>query len=82
MEKSATIRNLAGAVEDLIGRLAALEGQPPSAISVDYTQTESSKRQSCSANNCLKAFDRTDYLHRHIRGVYNEPHLSLTRVLD
>ncbi|KAH9205183.1 hypothetical protein DL95DRAFT_397875 [Leptodontidium sp. 2 PMI_412] len=79
--QESTIRNLAGVVEDLLGRLAALE-QPPSAISIDHTRTESSKRQSCPAENCSKAFDRTDHLHRHIRGVYDEPHLSLTRVLD
>jgi hypothetical protein len=82
LAQESTIRNLAGVVENLLGRLAALEGQPPSAISIDHTQTESSKRQSCPADNCSKAFDRTDHLHRHIRGVYDEPHLSLTRVLD
>jgi len=81
LAQESTIRNLAGVVEDLLGRLAALE-QPPIAISIDHTRTESSKRQSCPADNCTKAFDRTDHLHRHIRGVYDEPHLSLSRVLD
>ena len=66
LAQESTIRNLAGVVEDLLGRLAALEGQPPSAISIDHTQTESSKRQSCPANNCIKAFDRTDHLHQYI----------------
>lgn len=82
LAQESTIRHLAGVVKDLLGRLAALEGQPLSTISIDYTRTESSKRQSCPADNCTKAFDRTNYLHRHIRGVYDEPHLSLTRVLD
>lgn len=81
-ECESTIRNLAGVVEELLGRVAALEGQPSSAISIDHTRPETSKRQSCPADNCTKAFDRTDHLHRHIRGVYDEPHLSLTRVLD
>ncbi len=81
LAQESTIRNLAGVVEDILGRLAALE-QPPSAISIDHTRTKSSKRQSCPADNCTKAFDRTDHLHRHIRGIYDEPHLSLTRVLD
>merc|ERR1711939_960714 len=63
LAQESTIRNLAGVVEDLLGRLAALE-QPPIAISIDHTRTESSKRQSCPADNCTKAFDRTDHLHR------------------
>ncbi|KAH8587996.1 hypothetical protein B0O99DRAFT_379445 [Bisporella sp. PMI_857] len=81
LAQKSTIRNFAGVVENLLGKLAALE-QPPSTVSIDYTRTESSKRQSCFADNCFKALVRTDYLHRHIRGVYDKPHLSLTRVLN
>lgn len=81
LAQESTIRNLAGVVKDLLGRLAALK-QPLSAISIDYTRIKSSKRQSCPADNCIKAFDKIDYLHRHIRGVYNKLHLSFTRVLN
>ena len=82
LTQESTIRNLVGLVEDLLGRLVTLEGQQPSAINIDYIRTESLKRQSCPADNCIKAFDRTDHLYRHIRGVYDEPYLSLTRILD
>jgi hypothetical protein len=82
LAQESAVRNLAAVVEELLGRLAALEGQQSSAIGIEPTRPETSKRQSCPAQNCTKAFDRTDHLHRHIRGVRDEPHLSLTRALD
>merc|ERR1711900_115111 len=58
LAQESTIRNLAGVVEDLLGRLAALE-QPPIAISIDHTRTESSK------NRKTRSLGATAYRYQH-----------------
>jgi hypothetical protein len=63
LAQESTIHNLANVIKDLLKRLAALEKQPPSVISINHTQTKSLKQQSCLINNCTKAFDRTDHLY-------------------
>lgn len=50
LAQESTIRNLAGVVEDLLGRLAALE-QPPSGISIGHTRTDSSPMGTSSASH-------------------------------
>jgi len=82
LAQKSTIRNLTGVVKDLRGRIAALEGQSPDTISIDHTRPKFSKQHHCPVGNCLKAFGRIDHLHRHIRGVLDQQHLSISRVLD
>jgi uncharacterized Zn-finger protein len=81
-EEYCALAERVGALESTVRQLTAVIEECLSISTESVIPRNTSTGNICPANNCAKAFQRIDHLHRHIRGINNSAHLILARILD